>query len=77
ERLVFLFTDEAGTLSAAQAGQLDLAVIPQALASTMPGQMQRVLMESVDNRGILFPMQPDSGERAANGAPIGNDVTPD
>ncbi|ATH78226.1 nickel ABC transporter substrate-binding protein [Vreelandella venusta] len=77
ERLVFLFTDEAGTLSAAQAGQLDLAVIPQALASTMPGQMQRVLMESVDNRGILFPMQPDSGERAANGAPIGNDVTSD
>ncbi|HBM27637.1 MAG TPA: nickel ABC transporter substrate-binding protein, partial [Halomonas sp.] len=77
ERLVFLFTDEAATLSAAHAGQVDLAAIPPALAENIPGPMRRVIMESVDNRGILFPMQPDEGQHATNGAPMGNDVTSD
>ena len=77
ERLVFLFTDVAATLSAAHAGQVDLAAIPPALAENIPGPMRRVIMESVDNRGILFPMQPDEGQHATNGAPMGNDVTSD
>lgn len=77
ERLVFLFTGEDTTLSAAHAGQVDLAALPPALAAKLPTHMQRVVMESVDNRGILFPMQPASGERAPSGAPIGNDVTAD
>ena len=77
ERLVFLFTDEAATLSAAHAGQVDLAAIPPALAENIPDPMRRVIMESVDNRGILFPMQPDEGQHATNGAPMGNDVTSD
>lgn len=77
ERLVFLFTDEAATLSAAHAGQVDLAAIPPALAENIPDPMRRVIMESVDNRGILFPMQPNEGQHATNGAPMGNDVTSD
>ncbi|WP_249977053.1 ABC transporter substrate-binding protein [Vreelandella olivaria] len=77
ERLVFLFTGEDATLSAAHAGQVDLAALPPALATNLPPQMQRVIMESVDNRGILFPIQPSSGEHAPSGAPIGNDVTAD
>ena len=77
ERLVFVFTGEESTLSAAHAGQLDLAAVPPALATNLPSHMQRIVMESVDNRGILFPMQPAAGEQAASGAPIGNDVTAD
>ncbi|MGY2461510.1 ABC transporter substrate-binding protein [Vreelandella sulfidaeris] len=77
DRLVFLFTGEDATLSAAHAGQADIAAIPPALAANVPADMQRVIMESVDNRGILFPMQPSNGEHAASGAPIGNDVTAD
>lgn len=77
ERLVFVFTGETSTLSAAQAGQVDLASVPPALATKLPDHMHRVVMESVDNRGILFPMQPDLGNRAPSGAPIGNDVTSD
>ncbi|MDQ7733993.1 ABC transporter substrate-binding protein [Halomonas sp. SpR1] len=77
ERLVFLFTGEDATLSAAHAGQLDIAAVPPALATKVPAHMQRLIMESVDNRGILFPMQPVNGEHAASGAPIGNDVTAD
>lgn len=77
ERLVFLFTGEDATLSAAHAGQVDIASVPPALAANTPAHMQRVIMESVDNRGILFPMQPAEGEQADSGAPIGNDVTAD
>ncbi|BBI60432.1 hypothetical protein HSBAA_17380 [Vreelandella sulfidaeris] len=55
DRLVFLFTGEDATLSAAHAGQADIAAIPPALAANVPADMQRVIMESVDNRGILFP----------------------
>ncbi|RUR33485.1 ABC transporter substrate-binding protein [Vreelandella andesensis] len=77
ERLVFLFTTEASTLSAAHAGQLDLAAVPPALATNLPSHMKRIVMESVDNRGILFPMQPVTGELASSGAPIGNNVTAD
>ncbi|CEP37040.1 MULTISPECIES: ABC transporter substrate-binding protein [unclassified Halomonas] len=77
ERLVFLFTGEDATLSAAHAGQVDIASVPPALADNVPAQMQRVIMESVDNRGILFPMQPANGEQAASGTLIGNDVTAD
>ena len=77
DRLIFLFTNEDATLSAAHAGQVDIASIPPALAANVPGHMQRVTMESVDNRGILFPMQSANGEHAASGAPIGNDVTAD
>ena len=77
ERLVFLFTGEDTTLSAAHAGQVDIASAPAALASNLPAHMNRTIMQSVDNRGILFPMQPASGEQAASGAPIGNDVTAD
>lgn len=77
ERLVFLFTGEDTTLAAANAGHVDLAVIPPALANRTPPGMHRVVMDSVDNRGILFPMQPDNGATSETGAPIGNDVTAD
>lgn len=77
ERLVFLFTGEDATLSAAHAGQVDIAAVPPPLAANVPAHMQRLTMESVDNRGILFPMRPANGEHAESGAPIGNDVTAD
>jgi len=35
------------------------------------------LVQSVDNRGIMFPMEPNTGKIAADGYPIGNDVTAD
>ena len=77
ERLVFLFTGEDATLSAAHAGQVDVAYVSPALAANVPASMQRVIMQSVDNRGILFPMQPASGVQTESGAPIGNNVTTD
>ncbi|MGH8910480.1 MAG: ABC transporter substrate-binding protein [Egibacteraceae bacterium] len=77
ERVVFLFTEEDGNLAAARAGQVQVAVVPQALAiEDIPG-MRLVAVESVDNRGIMFPYLPDTGETDEDGNPIGNDVTSD
>ncbi|MBP5979016.1 MAG: ABC transporter substrate-binding protein [Halomonas sp.] len=77
EQLVFLFTGEDTTLSAAHAGGVDIAALPPALAANLPSHMQPVVMQSVDNRGIMFPMQPAQGDRAPSGASIGNNVTAD
>lgn len=70
ERLVFMFTSEDTTLAAANAGQVDIAAIPPALAGSPPQAMRLLALPTVDNRGILFPMT------AASDAG-GNDVTSD
>lgn len=77
ERVVFVFTGEDASLAAARSGQVDVAALPSSLASTtMPGmEMHRV--QSVDNRGIMFPYQPADGRTDEDGNPIGNDVTSD
>ena len=77
ERLVFQFTDEEGNLAAARAGEVQIAVVPPALAVEQVPGMRLVTVESVDNRGILFPFQADDGETDDDGNPIGNDVTSD
>ncbi|MCJ2164769.1 MULTISPECIES: ABC transporter substrate-binding protein [unclassified Pseudodesulfovibrio] len=77
KRLVFLFTDEDTSFAAAKAGQVDVVVVPQALAvQTIPG-MKLHPVKSVDNRGLMFPILPDTGKTTDKGAPIGNDVTSD
>jgi peptide/nickel transport system substrate-binding protein len=77
KRLVFLFTDEDTSFAAAKTGQVDVVVVPQALAvQTIPG-MKLHPIKSVDNRGLMFPTVPDTGKTTDKGAPIGNNVTSD
>jgi peptide/nickel transport system substrate-binding protein len=76
ERLVFLFTDEDGSLAAARSGDVQLAGLPQTLASDDVAGMELVAVPSVDNRGVAFPIPP-AGEQTEDGRPIGNDVTSD
>lgn len=77
ERVVFVFTGEDASLAAARSGQVDVAALPSSLASAeMPG-MKLHAVESVDNRGIMFPYQPATGRTTADGHPIGNAVTSD
>ncbi len=77
KRLVFLFTDEDTSFAAAKTGKIDVVAVPQALAvQTIPG-MKLHPVRSVDNRGLMFPFVPNTGQKTANGAPIGNDVTAD
>ncbi|UQZ89593.1 nickel ABC transporter substrate-binding protein [Deltaproteobacteria bacterium Smac51] len=77
QRLVFLFMSEDAAFAAAKAGQLHVVAVPHGLArQDIPGMTLR-RVKSVDNRGILFPMLPDSGLKSTNGFPIGNDVSSD
>lgn len=77
QRVVFVFTGEDATMAAATAGQVHMAAVPSSLASAEVAGMRLVPVTSVDNRGIMFPYVPDTGETTPAGLPIGNDVTSD
>ena len=75
-KITFLFLAEDAAFAAAQAGNVDITAIPPAFANqTVPG-MKLVSLESVDNRGIMFPTV-KAGGTTESGNPIGNDVTSD
>lgn len=76
QKLTFLFTAEDATVAAAQAGQLDLAAVPNVLAGEPPEGMTRIAVQTVDNRGLAFPTLP-AGGATSEGHPIGNDATAD
>lgn len=73
-RLTFLFLSEDAALAAAKAGQADVAAIPTAYARQSVRGMRLVNIQTVDNRGIMFPYVP-AGNVTDEGLPIGNDVT--
>lgn len=77
DRLVFLFGDEDAGLAAARSGDAQVVAVPGNLATIDITGMRLVEVPSIDNRGITFPYVPDDGDRAQDGAPIGNDVTAD
>lgn len=77
ERIVFVFTDEDGTLAAARTGQIDVAALPSTLATRDIDGMNLTAIPSIDNRGVSFPYVPSTGATTDEGDPIGNDVTSD
>jgi peptide/nickel transport system substrate-binding protein len=77
DRIVFQFTGEDASMAAASAGQVDMAAVPSQLATSEVAGMDLVAVQSVDNRGIVFPYLPDEGRTTDDGQPIGNDVTSD
>lgn len=76
-KVTFLFTKDDSTYAAAKAGKLDVAAMSNALAGGVPSGMVLVDAKTVDNRGLAFPMQPDTGRKTDKGYPIGNSVTSD
>ncbi|MGD1854113.1 MAG: ABC transporter substrate-binding protein [Leptolyngbyaceae cyanobacterium] len=77
DRLVFLFVEEDAAFAAAKAGEAQVVSVPQALAVQTIEGMTLYDVTSVDNRGLMFPYVPASGETTSDGDPIGNDVTAD
>lgn len=77
ERISFIFGDEDAAVAMARSGAAQLVAVPPSQADDVPDGMHLVSVESVDNRGLMFPMGPATGETAQNGASIGNDVTSD
>lgn len=76
QKVTFLFLSEDAALAAAKAGQVDVAAIPASLAKQPVTGMKLVAVQTVDNRGIMFPVVPTGG-KTLDGLPIGNDVTAD
>ncbi|MGW7161112.1 ABC transporter substrate-binding protein [Paenibacillus taichungensis] len=75
-KLTFLYLDEDAAFAAAQAGTVDIAAIPAAFSKQQVSGMKLESVKTVDNRGIMFPMQP-AGAKSGDGLPAGNDVTSD
>ncbi|HFS5790683.1 ABC transporter substrate-binding protein [Citrobacter sp. wls714] len=76
-KLVFVFLDEDNAYAAARSGQLGLVRIAPSMAVAPQQQNLKLwVRNSVENRGIVFPMIP-AGKKDANGYPIGNDITAD
>lgn len=75
-QITFLFLNEDAAYAAAKAGQADIVSIPASFSRNIPQGMKLASVQSVDNRGIMFPYVP-AGGMTEQGYPIGNDVTSD
>lgn len=76
KKITFLFLSEDAAFAAAKAGQADIVSVPASFAKEKIAGMKLVTIESVDNRGIMFPTVP-AGQKTEEGIPVGNDVTSD
>lgn len=75
-KLTFLFLDEDTAFASARKGDVDVVSIPPSFADEDVPGMKQVELDTVDNRGIMFPYEKAGGE-TDDGDPIGNDVTAD
>jgi peptide/nickel transport system substrate-binding protein len=71
EKVVVVFSDEDSRYSRLRIGQLDLAALAPRYAQSLPLGYRLWRIDSVDNRGIAWPMQPKQSNN------IGNDVSSD
>ena len=58
-------------------GQIDIAEIPSSYVNQTVDGMKIVSLDSIDARGISFPMNPNTGKKTEKGDAIGNNVTSD
>lgn len=75
ERITFLFGPQESLVMRARAGSIDVVAVPLAQTGLSFGDLQEKVVDSVDVRGISFPVQPPfvtKGNRRA-----GNTVTSD
>lgn len=77
ERLAFLFAGEDTSFAAAKAGKVHVLGVPASLAKQRVPGMRLHVVKSVDNRGLMFPVVPDTGRKTPSGYPVGNNVTAD
>ncbi|WP_417742423.1 ABC transporter substrate-binding protein [Salipiger sp.] len=77
DRVSFVFGSEESGQALARTGAADLVAVPPSMADAAPADMAVLRVDTVDNRGLAFPMGPARDETTETGAPIGNDVTAD
>lgn len=72
KKLTFVFLSEETTFAAAKAGELDVAAVTNAMGGESVAGMEMLDLSTIDNRGIVFPVN----EPSADGT-VGNAVTSD
>ncbi|MGB3908836.1 MAG: ABC transporter substrate-binding protein [Methanomethylovorans sp.] len=77
KKLTIVYMEADTAFAAAKSGQIDLAEIPSSYVDQKVKGMKVVSLDSVDARGISFPMQPNTGKKTKDGYVIGNNVTSD
>ncbi|MFA0822688.1 MAG: ABC transporter substrate-binding protein [Methanomethylovorans sp.] len=77
KKLTIVYMQADTAFAAAKSGQIDLAEIPSSYANQNVNGMKIVSLDSIDARGISFPMQANTGKKTENGYTIGNNVTSD
>lgn len=77
KKITMLFMGSDAAFAAAKAGQVDLAEIPASYVNQKVNGMKIVSIDSIDARGISFPLQANTGKKTENGYAIGNNVTSD
>lgn len=77
KKITLLFMAGDAAFAAAKSGQVDVAEIPSSLANQKVDGMKMVSLESIDARGICFPVNPNTGKKTESGYAIGNNVTSD
>lgn len=75
KKLTIVYMQADTAFAAAKSGQIDLAEIPSSYANQNVNGMKIVSLDSIDARGISFPMQANTGKKTENGYTIGNNVT--
>ena len=63
KKLTILFMESDAAFAAAKSGQIDLAEIPSSYADQKVDGMKIVSLDSIDARGISFPVQSGYGRK--------------
>ena len=77
KKLTMVFLEQDAAFSAVKNGSVDVALINGTLAGQKVEGTVVVDLDSIECYGVSFPMIPNKGERAEDGAIMGNDVTSD
>lgn len=75
KQVTIVFMREDAALLAAQAGQVDVALVSATQAGNEIAGMRLESVTTMDNRGMTLPMSPAEGKTTESGDVIGNDVT--
>ena len=75
-KLTILFAQNEAAFNAAKNKEVDVAAVPLAFANETVDGYDMKLLDTIDVRGISFPMTNNTGEKVED-APVGNNITAD
>ncbi|HAS73669.1 MAG TPA: nickel ABC transporter substrate-binding protein [Clostridiales bacterium UBA8960] len=77
QKVTLVFLEQDAAYAGVKNGTIDVALISGDLAAQKIEGTQVIDLESIECYGVCFPMVPNEGKRAEDGAIMGNDVTSD